>query len=235
MSSPAIIKADGAHYQSLANVLPTVVQTSLQLAVSKEGRGGRTANQLEQLREQIKNEAYDEGYARGLEVGFSDGHTQAYAEAYAKADAEATLKNEAYLAEFKNDLDLTVASVLEALESWTRSAERKLTDIVVDISREVIQAEMQISRDTVLGIVKQAIAEATHSEHARIRINPFDAKTLETNKANIVAAAKTIRNIEFVEDEAIIGGCIIETDGGIIDATVDGKLNQLQDELDEAA
>jgi len=38
-----------------------------------------------------------------------------------------------------------------------------------------------------------------------------------------------------VEDAAIIGGCIIETDGGIIDATIDGKLSQLQDELDGAA
>lgn len=46
---------------------------------------------------------------------------------------------------------------------------------------------------------------------------------------------KSVRAIEFVEDPEILGGCIIETDGGIIDATIKGKLNQLDNELGEAA
>lgn len=235
MSSSPVIKADSVQVQSFAMILPTVVQSSLHMAVSREGRGGRTANQLEQLRETITNQAYDEGYARGLDVGFKDGHENAYAKAYADAAAEANAKETAYLEEFKNDLDMTVASVLEALESWTRSAEEKVTDIVSHIAREILQSEMKLSRESILGIVKQAIAEATHSANARIRINPFDAPTLNEHKPAILAAARTIRNIDFVEDVSIIGGCIVETDGGIIDATVEGKLKQFEDEMDGAA
>lgn len=221
--------------QSFAALLPTVVPSALQIAVRKEGRGGRTANEIEQLKQSAMNDGYDEGYSRGLEMGLMEGNEQAYADAYKKAYAEYTTKNDAMLAEFSRDLDLTVASVLNALEDWTEQTEHKLTSIVTEIARRVIVAELEVSRTAVFDIVRDAISEVTHSDSARIRINPFDARSLRDQKASIIAAAKSVRSLEFVEDPDIAGGCVIETEGGIIDATIEGKLRQLDDELDNAA
>ncbi|MBC8064562.1 MAG: F0F1 ATP synthase subunit delta [Chlorobia bacterium] len=234
MSSANVFRGDVAH-QSFAALLPTVVPSALQIAVRKEGRGGRTANEIEQLKQVSMNEGYDEGYSRGLELGLNEGLERAHAKAYDKAYAEYSAKNDLTLLDFSRDLDLTVASVLKALEDWTHLTEQKLTDIVTEIARSVIAVELQSSRDAVFEIVRQAISEVTHSDSARIRLNPWDAKSLSDQKANIIAAAKSIRTLEFVEDPEISGGCIIETEGGIIDATIDGKLRQLDDELDEAA
>jgi flagellar biosynthesis/type III secretory pathway protein FliH len=221
--------------QSFASLLPTVVPSALQLAVRKEGRGGRTANEIEQLKQSAMNDGYDEGYSRGLEIGLTEGNEKAYAAAYEKAYKEASVKNEAMLAEFSKDLDMTVASVLSALEDWTEQTEHKLTSIVTQIARSVIAAELETSPEAVFQIVRDAIAEVTHSDTARIRVNPWNAKTLRDQKANIIAAARSVRSLEFVEDPEIAGGCIIETEGGIIDATIDGKLRQLEVELDDAA
>lgn len=234
MSSTKVFRGEtGA--QSFAALLPTVVPSALQIAVRKEGRGGRTANEIEQLKQSAMNEGYDEGYSRGLEMGLMEGNEQAYADAYKKAYTEYTTKNDAMLTEFSRDLDLTVASVLNALEDWTEQTEHKLTSIVTEIARRVIVAELETSRDTVFSIVREAISEVTHSDTARIRINPFDARSLRDQKASIIAAAKSVRTLEFVEDPDIAGGCVIETEGGIIDATIAGKLRQLDDELDNAA
>jgi len=236
LSNPSILKAASApKVQAFATMLPTVLPSAIQAAVSREGRGGRTANQLEQLRQTIMNEAYDEGYSRGVEAGTAEGYDQAYADAYAKAKAEADEISRAMLDRFAADLQGTVQSVFDALENWTRSAETDLTAIVSHIAEQVLQTELGTSRESILAIVKHAIAEATHSEFARIRINPLASEILNENKAAIIAAAKSIRKLELVEDEAIAGGCVIETDGGIIDATIEGKLNQFREELGDAA
>lgn len=234
MSSTKIYRGNVAA-QPFAALLPTVVPSALQIAVRKEGRGGRTANEIEQLKQSAMNQGYDDGYARGIDIGLAEGHEKAYADAYKKAYEEASVKNEAMLVEFSRDLDLTVASVLAALEDWTDQTEHKLTSIVTQIARSVIATELETSPDVVFHIVREAIAEVTHSDSARIRVNPWNAKTLRDQKATIIAAAKSIRTLEFVEDPEIAGGCVIETEGGIIDATIDGKLQQLEDELDDAA
>lgn len=234
MSSANVFRGDVAA-QSFAALLPSVVPSALQIAVRKEGRGGRTANEIEQLKQVSMNEGYDEGYSRGLELGLAEGLQKAHAEAYDKAYAEYTAKNDLTLLDFARDLDLTVASVLKALEDWTQLTEQKLTDIATEIARRVITAELQSSREAIFGIVREAIAEVTHSDSARIRLNPWDAQSMSDQKEHIIAAARSIRTLEFVEDPEISGGCIIETDGGIIDATIDGKLRQLDEELDDAA
>lgn len=231
----SVIKGDNTRYQPFANLLPTVTQSALHTAIAREGRGGRTAMQLEQLRQTVMNEAYDEGYSRGLEVGISEGMSKAYEDAYAKADLEATQKADAMIQDFAHDLEVTVASVLEALSEWTQSAENKLTDMVSEIAREVLASELKTSRESIFKIVQQAVKEVTHSENARIRINPFDADSMNLRKVEIMSASKSIRNIEFVEDPTINGGCVIETDGGVVDASIDGKLAQLDTELGEAA
>ncbi len=234
MSSTKIYRGDVAA-QSFAALLPTVVPSALQIAVRKEGRGGRTANEIEQLKQSAMNSGYDEGYSRGIDVGLAEGNERAYTDAYNKAYSEASQKNDAMLAEFSKDLDMTVASVLSALEDWTEQTEHKLTKIVTQIARSVIAAELEMSQDAIFQIVREAIAEVTHSDTARIRVNPWNAASLRDQKASIIAAAKSVRSIEFVEDPDISGGCIIETEGGIIDATIEGKLHQLEDELDDAA
>jgi flagellar biosynthesis/type III secretory pathway protein FliH len=234
LSNSQIFRGD-VPFQTFASMLPTVVPSALQVAVKREGRGGRTANEIEQLKQASMNDGYDEGYARGLEIGINEGNERAYADAYAKADAEANARNNQMISDFSQDLDITIASILKALEDWSSSAEQKLTEMVTDIAKQVIIADLQISREATLAIVKSAVTEVTHSGKARIRLNPVDSKQMELHRAEIIASSQSIRALEFVEDSAILGGCVIETEGGIVDATVEGKLAQLDCELGEAA
>ncbi len=234
MSSTKVFRGDTVA-QTFATLLPTVVPSALQIAVRKEGRGGRTANEIEQLKQTSMNEGHDEGYSRGLDIGITEGHEKAYADAFEKAYRESSTKNEAMLTAFAADLESTVHSVLNALEDWTEQAEHKLTNIATDIARRVLTAELELSRNAIFDIVRDAVAEVTHSETARIRISPWDARTMRDQKASVIAAAKSIKTLEFVEDPEITGGCVIETEGGIIDATIEGKLRQLDEELDDAA
>ena len=46
--------------------------------------------------------------------------------------------------------------------------------------------------------------------------------------------ASSLRNVEFVADPTVTAGCVIETDGGVVDATVDTKLATLDEEMGAA-
>lgn len=234
LSSPNVLRGDVVA-RPFAALLPTVNPSDLQVAVRREGRGARTANEIEQLKQTSMNAGYDEGYARGVEIGMAEGHAKAFADAYAASKAEADIQNTTILDNFASDLEQTVASVLSAMEEWTLLTEEKITNIVVDVCRKVLVSELTQSRDSILTIVQAAMREVTLSESARIRINPEDMPALRDRQGEIIAAAQSVRAIEFVEDGSILGGCVIETDGGIVDATIEGKLDRLSEELEDAA
>jgi flagellar biosynthesis/type III secretory pathway protein FliH len=63
---------------------------------------------------------------------------------------------------------------------------------------------------------------------ARIRVNPFDVESLNASKEDLMALSTSLRSLEIVDDSAILGGCIIETDGGVVDASVDAQLQRLE-------
>ena len=234
LSNANVLPGDFA-VQPFSSLLPTVKATDIQVALRQEGRGGRTAREIDKLRQESMNAGYDAGYAKGLELGMAEGHQAAYADAYQNAKSEEDRLSAIRLASFQSDLEQTVASVLSAMEEWTMLTEEKVTNIVIDICRAILTQELAQSRESVLGVVRKAIGEVTHSESARIRINPFDAESMQAHRDSLISAAQSIRNLEFVEDRSITGGCVIETDGGIVDATLEGQLGRLQEELDQAA
>ncbi len=75
----------------------------------------------------------------------------------------------------------------------------------------------------------------THSRHARIRLNPFDGAILQNHRTELLAASGSLRDIELVDDPTIVGGCVIETEGGLVDATTETRLELLSTTLEEAA
>ncbi|HJP82935.1 MAG TPA: FliH/SctL family protein [Fimbriimonadaceae bacterium] len=234
MSSGSILRGEIAA-TSFTAILPNLMPTDLQVAVRREGKGGRTIQAIENLRQASMNSGYDDGFAKGVELGLIEGEQRAYREAYDKAYQEAQSKNEQLISQFADELGDIVASVLNALRHWTEASEEKLTDFASEIARRVLVSELNVSRESILAIVKEAVAEVTHSEHARICVSPVDCPLIEKHREEILSATSSIKSLAIVSSPSIQGGCRIETDGGQIDATLDGKLAQLDDELGEAA
>ena len=234
MSSGSIMRGEIAA-TSFTSILPNLVPSDLQVAVRREGKGGRTLQAIENLRQASMNSGYDDGFAKGVELGLIEGEQRAYREAYEKAYQEAQIKNEQLIAQFADELSDTVASALNALRHWTEASEEKLTDFASEIARRVLVSELNISRDSILAIVKEAVAEVTHSEHARICVNPTDCPLIEKHREDILGATSSIKSLTIISSPGIQAGCRIETDGGQIDATLDGKLSQMDNELGEAA
>ena len=113
-----------------------------------------------------------------------------------------------------------------------RPDQRKpLRGLVVATVRE----ELKVGRDSIVQQCKNAMAEITHASKARIRCNPADTEAAKRHLDEIRSAAASVREVEIVSDATILGGCAIETDGGLVDATFENKLVIFRNNVREAA
>lgn len=195
----------------------------------------RPEREVIKKKEDIFAKAYSEGYQRGFEQGRTEGSEAGNQIAVQMTTTAAQASRKAELEAFVGSLQKVLSSTDEAMIEWYRLAEEEIGPIVAEIARKVVLEELKISRESVLSIVKDAMSEITHASKARIRVNPLDTDLMRSFKDEIQACAQSVKGIEIVEDSTIIGGCLIETEGGLVDARIENKVTMLTNQLRKAA
>lgn len=175
--------------------------------------------------ESIREEAYNQGRQEGLEEGYSSGKQAGWEE---KAQ----------------ELDETVQALADALERINglrhhvlNRNKQDMVRLVRVIAEQVIHVEVASRESAIIRAVERAIQSAVQSEEYRIRVNPQDMNVVVENKPLFLASMSGLQNIVFESDEEISrGGCMVESDQGKVDATIETQLEKIQDKLmDEIA
>lgn len=195
--------------------------------------------QQEEIFQQCRAQAEEEGYRAGFQEGEDRGQREGYAhgfeqgrrEALAEETARTQLETDAFLCA----LEAKAIALNVAIDQWFADSEQAMTDLAMNVVKRLLSAELAISRESALAIAKEALSEVTHSKHARIRINPFDVPQFETHRAQLLAASCSLQDVDLVEDPEILGGCFIETEGGVVDATLARRLETLGETWQQAA
>jgi len=197
---------------------------------------GRQAIEMEKLRKQAilegKAEGEALGFAEGFEKGVLAGREQGYQDGYKQAYDETAAK---LTDQLHSALARMVRKINQAMAKWYERSEPQLAKLSVLIAARIVAKEISLSPDTVLAITKQAVSEITHAESARIRVNPFEAAILREHRQVILAASTSLREVEIVEDASLISGCMVESDGGVVDARLNEKLNEVLQSIGRAA
>ncbi|HUU49601.1 MAG TPA: FliH/SctL family protein [Nitrospinota bacterium] len=158
--------------------------------------------------ETIEKEAYLKGEKRGLEGG--------------KKKLDITI----------NGLEKLLDEIQSHKEKKYQEAEKELLDLVLLISKKIIQQEITLNKNIVLNIVKAAITSAAGNEEIKIRINSEDYDNVVKYKEEFIKYVDGLKNISFEADNSILqGGCLIETIYGDIDARLDKQLEAMKEKL----
>ena len=232
MSSSNVIR-NFSTAQETRHMLPRV--DAIPGIASFRGKLLTTRQEIEEAKEIASQEGFAQGEregrfhgettgrAQGIEIGKREAH-----EALAQAHADT-------LHDFTEALEGLLDQIQSAMDHWTASAENQVCDLAMSAVHRILSAELELNRDSAIQITREALAEVTHSRKARIRVNPFDSHVLEAHRNELIAAAASVERIEIVTDPSILGGCIIETDGGTIDASLGTRLELLETELEQAS
>jgi flagellar assembly protein FliH len=153
---------------------------------------------------QVERDAFMKGYAQGERAG---------AEA-AAARGEAVVRR---LSETVDELRALRAALLQ-------KAEQQVVQLALAIARRIVSREVTLDPALVAAMGRVAIDRLNGVASATIRLHPDDHAAVMRGSASAVADGPTT----IVADPMVRrGGCIVQSDFGIIDVGVDAQIQEI--------
>lgn len=141
-----------------------------------------------------------------------------------KAKAELAAENEAVFAELRMRLADTIAEVGAIGEDMTANVEEELVELAIQIAKKIVAREVTIDREIALTLVKVSLAKLHNRSIAEVHLNPEDHDFVKNRLDQLNFRGK----IDLVEDKSIaIGGCLIHTETGDIDARIESQFDEI--------
>lgn len=207
--------------RALVSEMDALPFSEVLLPLSQAKHKARKLTPTERLRDAALADGYRAGYEQGRLAGYEEGKAEALAEGRAKTANE--------VARIASELDILASGIEEGMRKWYRDAEDSLAALSILIASRLIATELEMNQEAVIGTTREALQEVTHAASARVRVNPFHSGVLESYRDELLAIAPSLRSMEIVSDPSILSGCIVETEGGVVDASIRTKLKKLME------
>jgi flagellar assembly protein FliH len=111
--------------------------------------------------------------------------------------------------------------------------ERDIVELVIEATRVVIGEHVRRDPTVVLDTIERALARAGAQNVVRVRVHPDDMQVLA---ASLAEGDREVVPWEAMADGAVaVGGCIVDTAGGEVDARLDVQLEEVARALREIA
>lgn len=147
------------------------------------------------------------------------------------ADCE-TLKEQAVKDGFAQGYQEWVAQ-LACLEQEIAKVQGEMQKLVMPIAlkaaKKIVAAELTLQPSSILEIVSTALKSVSQHKRIVIYVNRSDLNALEQNRNKIKDIFEALESLSIRErDDVEQGGCIIETEGGIINARLKDRWRNLE-------
>lgn len=120
----------------------------------------------------------------------------------------------------------TVASSVDYLSSL----EAKVVQIVGKCLKKVLGKIPQ--EDRVTSVVRNALAVTRNESKVTIRVCPADVETIQSRLSEIMKPYRGLNFVDVVPDSRLTtDGCVLETDIGVVDASLDTQLEAIEKSL----
>jgi type III secretion protein L len=181
----------------------------------------------------LKKDVYEAGVDAGRIIDSARREAQSILdEAERRRDAEIeAARQEGYEAGLAHWNEALLAAQA-ARDSLQAEYETELVKLAVQIARKIIGEELRTHPEAVVGIVRESLRSVRHERSLTIQVNPKDLAEVQPRLDRLQEAAGPGRHMQVVPDPAVSpGGCIVESDVGIIDARLETQLKCLEEIL----
>lgn len=120
-----------------------------------------------------------------------------------------------------------------ALEKEIEAVHKELQQLVIPVAlkaaKKIVGREIEASQDTIVDIVAANLKAVASHKKITIYVNKKDFDALDQNKNRIKDLFENLESLSIRERADVQpGGCIIETEGGIINAQLDNRWRVLE-------
>ena len=161
---------------------------------------------------ELKAIAKQEGHQEGYDTGYLEGKRK-YESLIQEAEV---LKN----------------NTQHKYHEYLNTAEADIVEIIMSIARKFIIDSVSNCKDDVLNLVKQTIESCSKRTTVNLKVAESDYSYINENQNKILKDINGIDQLNIIPDESLqTGSCIVDTDSGSINASIDIRLNKIEQSL----
>lgn len=181
------------------------------------------------LSERVETEALErlksmqeEAYRQGYDLGRDEGQESAYQEKMEE------------LSQRLKQID-NVVHVLETLKTeLVKQNEASIVTLIYQVAAKIAMAEIKEKPELVLPVIQQAAAGSQSEEQITIRLSAEDLDFIENMKSRLGQEFEFMKQAKLEASEEINqGGCVIVTNFGQVDATIEKRLEKVWTSIEQ--
>ncbi|OEU53508.1 MAG: hypothetical protein BA871_04160 [Desulfuromonadales bacterium C00003096] len=138
--------------------------------------------------------------------------------------------------EIRLQFDSSLEMLAQGIEEVSRlratllqNSTQDMLRLVLSIARQVIHGEVSLNRELILTTIDKALRAAVRSDHYHIKVHPDDLALVTEKKPLFITSINGLESITVEGDPQIAqGGCLVESDLGAVDATIEGQLEEIR-------
>lgn len=117
--------------------------------------------------------------------------------------------------------------IAEASANAIARTEERIVDMAVQIARRIIGSFDEA--EVAARVARKGLMLSAHSSFIRLRVPPGAVDTVREKLEAILPPTMASAAIEVIADARVRGGgCVMETDGGLIDATIESQIAAIE-------
>lgn len=180
--------------------------------------------------EAIRSKAHASGLAAGRESGIRDIETEVQRRAIQIAEQISADK-----------LRSTLPAMIEAVSALDRERDRWLAEweafgirLSVAVAEKIVRRQLDLQPETAATMFAETLRLAAGSTSISLRLNPNDVALLGDHPAELARSMSSCADAAIVPDATVSrGGCVVESQHGVIDARIETQLQRIVDELSQ--
>lgn len=107
--------------------------------------------------------------------------------------------------------------------------EKAIMPLALAAVKKIIGRELELKPDTIADIVATALKSVTHHKKIKIYVRKSDVDILEKNRPRLKALFENLQSLTIAtRDDVQEGSCIIETEMGIMNISLEAQLKALE-------
>ena len=164
----------------------------------------------------------EEAYRAAHQLGLEEGKKLAFDEKTAE------------LSEKIEHMQVLLTKIENLKKELVVQNESAILRLIYYIAGRVAMSEIQSRPEVIVDVLRKATESMQEDENVSVHLAPADLQFIEGSREQLGKSAEFIRRLKLEADEKIKpGGCVIETNYGVVDASVEQRLNKFWEAISE--
>jgi flagellar assembly protein FliH len=128
------------------------------------------------------------------------------------------------------EAEATRESAMEEHDKVLAGIETEIIDLVTEVSKRVIGAELSTNRDSIISLVRLALEKCSNKNNLVLKVASGDYEYLLENRDRFNMMVQGAGDMELRQDQSLEpGSCLVETPFGSIDASAQTRMRKIEE------